>query len=183
VLDVGCGAGAFMEVARDAGFEVQGIDVSEASAQLCRSRGLSARTGDFLTEDFEGKFDLITMWDVVEHLRDPEAFLKRACSLLSKRGVLFAKIPAFGELSVRISARIPAAGRALLGAPDHVQYFSKQSLSALLVRVELNCSWVSEGRARSAASGGSLKRRVSRRVRDVLKSASGDENLYVIASA
>ncbi|MFL6733841.1 MAG: class I SAM-dependent methyltransferase [Sphingomicrobium sp.] len=103
------------------GYNIEGIDVSPASAEICTAEGLKARAGDFLTEQFDGKFDLITMWDVVEHLRDPAMFLARARELLSDTGYLFARIPGFGEISVHLSSMIPRAAGTLLGAPEHVQ--------------------------------------------------------------
>lgn len=183
LLDVGCGAGDFMGVAQGLGYAVEGIDISEASAELCRSRGFTARAGDFLTERFDGSFDLITMWDVVEHLRDPGAFLERARSLLSRDGLLFTKIPGFGDLSVGISSRVPRAAGTLLGAPSHVQFFDRRSLSALLSRTGFAWESVEWGQARSAATGGSLKRRLGRSAGSLVRRLSGDANFYVIARA
>jgi len=182
ILDVGCGAGHFMQVAKEAGYSVEGIDVSPASAQICRQKGLDARSGDFLTERFGGKFDLITMWDVVEHLRDPAAFLERARGLLAEGGMLFSKIPIFGELSVRLSDKVPRAAGILLGAPDHVQYFDRESLERLIRRVRFEPEWLSPASIRSPTTGGSLKRRVARRVQTVIKAASGDGNAFVMAT-
>jgi SAM-dependent methyltransferase len=181
VLDVGCGAGDFMAVAQGLGYEVEGIDISPASAEICRSRGLDARAGNFLTEHFSGKFDLITMWDVVEHLRDPGSFLDRARTLLTPNGYLFAKIPGFGGLSVNLSNLWPRAARTLLGAPNHVQFFDRVSLAKLMSRKGFEPEWIDGGRARSGTSGGSIKRRLARNVRTVIQRVSGDANLYVAA--
>jgi len=184
VLDMGCGAGEFLEIARGLGYQVEGIDISRASAAICNSKGLTARAGDFLTEPFEGKFDLITMWDVVEHLRSPETFFVRARDLLSERGFFFAKVPSFGDLSVRVSSYVPRAAGLLLGAPEHVQYFDLNSLSKLLDRTGFRYEWLPrvEGGMRTPNRNGSVKRRMVRRVRDVIKSRSGDSNLYLLAS-
>lgn len=182
LLDVGCGAGDFMTVAASLGYQVEGIDVSDASARICTQKGLKARAGDFLTDSFDHNFDVITMWDVVEHLQDPGAFLERARSLLADDGYIFAKIPSFGNLSVQLSNRVPAAAGALLGAPGHVQYFTRQSLGTLLERKGLEPQWVPMGHARSKMKGGSLKRRVARKVRSMIKTASGDANLYVFGA-
>jgi SAM-dependent methyltransferase len=181
VLDVGCGAGDFMAVAKSYGYTVEGIDISEASAEICRARGLDAVAGDFLTKQFSSDFDLITMWDVVEHLRDPGSFLERARSLLTERGWVFAKIPGFGDLSVGLSNRFPRVAGTLLGAPSHVQFFDRDSLTKLLARSGFHAEWVSGGRARSQMTGGSFKRRMARRARRVIRELSGDANLYVVA--
>ena len=83
VLDVGCGNGEFLVAAKERGYDAEGIDVSEAAAAMVRKRGVRARAADFLTADLGGAFDVITMWDVVEHLRVPSAFLRRARALLA----------------------------------------------------------------------------------------------------
>lgn len=181
VLDVGCGAGDFMIVAKSLGYDVEGIDISEASADICQSKGLNACAANFLSHEFDGNFDLITMWDVVEHLRDPSSFFERAGGLLSKRGYIFAKIPGFGDLTVALSNWWPRAAGTLLGAPNHVQYFDRESLSALLARNSFEVEWFDAGNARSPPTGGSLKRRLARHVRRVVKVVSGDANLYVLA--
>jgi 2-polyprenyl-3-methyl-5-hydroxy-6-metoxy-1,4-benzoquinol methylase len=181
LLDIGCGAGDFMAAAQTLGYDVQGIDISEASASICRSRNLNARAGDFLTCDFDGKFDLIVMWDVVAHLRNPADFLGRARSLLTDRGILFIKTPSFGDLSVRLSDRWPRLAGVLLGAPSHCQYFDRESLSALLSRTGFDAEWIDGGKARSPAAGGNFKRRAARRLRALVSRLSGDSNLYVAA--
>lgn len=181
VLDVGCGAGAFMAVAKSLGYQVEGIDISEASAQMCRSQGLEARAGDFLTEEYSEKFDLITMWDVVEHLRDPASFLERARSLLSERGYVVAIIPGFGALSVGLSNRWPRAAGTLLGAPSHIQFFTRDSLATLLSRTGLQPEWLEGGTRRTPVSGGSLKRRMARKARSAIRRLSGDESLFFAA--
>lgn len=172
-----------MSVAQSLGYTVEGIDVSEASAEICRSRGLDARAGNFLTEEFAGTFDLITMWDVVEHLGDPASFLDRARSLLGNNGYLFTKIPAFGALSVQLSNRWPRLAGTLLGAPSHVQFFDRQSLAILFSRTGFRPEWLNGGGARSQMTGGTLKRQFARKVGSVIHQASGDSNLYVAARA
>ena len=180
VLDVGCGAGDFMMVAQTLGYEVEGIDISTASAEICRARGLKARAEDFLTCEFDNKVDLITMWDVVAHLRNPAAFFSRARSLLTDRGLLFIKTPAFGDLSVMLSKGWPRLARTLLGAPSHVQYFDQESFSALLLRTGFEPEWIDASQARSRGAGGSLKRRLGRHIRRGIGLLSGDSNLYVV---
>ena len=183
LLDVGCGAGEFMSIAKGFGSDVEGIDISEASAEICRSRGLDARAGDFVTEPFDGKYDLITMWDVVEHLREPVAFFDRTRSLLSERGILFTKIPGFGDLSVGLSNFWPRTAGTLLGAPSHVQYFDRESLSALFSRTGFEAEWLPGGGARSKVGGGSMKRKLARKAKKLVSRISGDSNFYVIARA
>jgi 2-polyprenyl-3-methyl-5-hydroxy-6-metoxy-1,4-benzoquinol methylase len=183
-LDVGCGSGDFMIAAREAGYDIEGMDISPASSAICTSRGLKAVAGDFLTHDFGRTFDLITMWDLVEHLREPGTFLERAKALLSPNGLLFAKIPVFGDLSVTCSALAPRAAGMLLGAPDHVQYFTRKSLTRLCADAGFDAlSLEPTGGIREKRTGGSMKRRLGRQVASTIKGVSGDYNILLMARA
>lgn len=184
VLDVGCGAGDFMAAAKERGLDPTGIDVSEDAARLCREKGLSATSGDFLNDDFGRDFDAVTMWDVVEHLRDPGAFFDRTRDALRSGGLFIGKVPGFGNLSVKFSVWIPRLGGILLGAPDHVQYFTRDSLGLLLRKKGFEVEWLRPGtnKLRGKRRGGSLKRRLGRLTASTIKRASGDENLYFVAT-
>jgi 2-polyprenyl-3-methyl-5-hydroxy-6-metoxy-1,4-benzoquinol methylase len=181
LLDVGCGAGDFMAAAQTFGYSVEGIDISEASARICTSRGLDCVAGDLLSHEFADDFDIVVMWDVIAHLRSPAEFVSRVRELLSKDGILLIKTPVMGDLSVEIARAMPRMAGALLGAPSHTQYFDRESLTALFRRNALEPEWINGSGARSRGSGGSLKRRLARRFREVIGRISGDSNSYVVA--
>ena len=183
ILDVGCGAGDFLDAAKEMGYSVQGIDVSEASAEICRSRGFDAVSGDYLSHDFEKRFDLVTMWDVIEHLRDPGSFFKRTRRILGPGGIFFGKVPGFGNLSVETSRHVPRLAGLLLGAPALVQYLDQRSLSRLAEREGFEIQWLSPALSamRQRQTGGSLKRRVGRTLARAFRRLSGDANLYFVA--
>jgi 2-polyprenyl-3-methyl-5-hydroxy-6-metoxy-1,4-benzoquinol methylase len=181
ILDVGCGAGDFMAAAQSAGYQVEGIDISRTSAEICQSRGLRCVADDLLTHRFAHQFDIVVMWDVVAHLRAPGAFLSRARELLAKGGFVVVKTPVLGDLSVRLANRFPRAAGALLGAPSHNQYFDRESLSALLSRTGFDPEWIRAGNARSRGKGGSLKRRLARSLRSAVSRLSGDGSVYLTA--
>jgi SAM-dependent methyltransferase len=185
VLDIGCGAGDFLAAATERGFRAIGIDVSQGGARLCRQKGLEALAGDFLTQDFGPEFDAATMWDVIEHLRDPGAFFERTRDLLKQGGLFIGKVPAFGEISVELSKRIPRLAGMLLGAPDHVQYFTQESLGKLLRRTGFEVEWLHprSNRLRGTRRGGTLKRRIGRSLAAAIKYVSDDRNVYFVATA
>jgi 2-polyprenyl-3-methyl-5-hydroxy-6-metoxy-1,4-benzoquinol methylase len=185
LLDVGCGNGAFLAVARAAGYAVLGVDVSEAAGELCRKRGMEARIGDVRSEQVIGnheKFGLITFWDVIEHLPDPASFLRRAYDALVPGGCVVIKTPRTSNASVSLSARVPRLAGAILQAPSHIQYYRETDLRALLERVGFaSPELVHLGGMRSAASGGPIRRRLARRVLRTFHRAAGDGNLLAIA--
>ncbi len=91
-LDVGCAAGFCMAVLRERGFETYGVEVSEAIGSHARDHfgfGDAVHFGTLDTAPHaEGSFDLITMWDVVEHVPDPRGLLANARALLKPDGLL-----------------------------------------------------------------------------------------------
>jgi 2-polyprenyl-3-methyl-5-hydroxy-6-metoxy-1,4-benzoquinol methylase len=90
-LDVGCAAGFCMAAMRERGFETHGLEVSEVIARHAREHfGFdTVYVGTLETSPYpDGFFDLITMWDVVEHVVDPYSLLRRAQSLLAPGGLL-----------------------------------------------------------------------------------------------
>jgi 2-polyprenyl-3-methyl-5-hydroxy-6-metoxy-1,4-benzoquinol methylase len=91
-LDVGCAAGFCMAALRERGFDAYGVEVSEAIGSHARDHfgfGDAVHLGTLDTAPHaDGSFDLITMWDVVEHVPDPRALLAKARALLRPGGLL-----------------------------------------------------------------------------------------------
>lgn len=86
LLDYGCGSGAFLRSALAAGFEAYGFDVMREARDWLASRGLWA--------DNPAAFDIVTAWDVLEHLENPGAFVGR----MRPGAALFASVPIFADL-------------------------------------------------------------------------------------
>lgn len=184
VLDVGCGNGEFLAAAASRGYRVEGIDVSEASAARCRSRGLDARAGDFLEFPFEGDFEIVTMWDVLEHLREPHRFLCRAREVLSSGGCLITKTPGFGGGSFIPIALRNRLATGILGAPAHVQYFTPRSMEALLQRCGFSrLEWMTSRDFRSAPPATRWKQTLGRTFYGAIKHLARNRNLYLAARA
>ena len=181
MLDVGCGAGEFMQAASEAGYRVQGVDVSAAGVERCRARGLDARAGDFLTMEFDGVYDMVTLWDVAEHLREPHAFMVRARSLLAPGGVLVLKIPGFGRRSFTATAAANGLAGAVLGAPGHVQYFTPSSLQALLKRSGYaEVEWLPPRQFRSRVRTLNPRKLAGRALIRLVRMVAGNRNLFVV---
>jgi O-antigen chain-terminating methyltransferase len=98
VLDIGCGRGEFLELMREAGISARGIDLSAASVEYCRQKGLAAEVADLFThlEDLpESSLAGIFSAQVVEHLppaRLPE-MIRLAATRLEPGGVLVIETP------------------------------------------------------------------------------------------
>ncbi|MGH8545504.1 MAG: class I SAM-dependent methyltransferase [Gammaproteobacteria bacterium] len=184
VLDVGCGNGVFLEVARDRGYRVRGVDISESATRLCADKGISALTGEFieLPPATLGTPDVITFWDVVEHLPSPIEYLQRAAAILAVDGLLLVKVPRTGEFSFRIGGAVPRLSGAVLHVPSHVQFFTENSMAMALARGGFEViEMVTPGATRGAVTGGSWKRRIGRNVTRVITTISHDGNLLALA--
>jgi SAM-dependent methyltransferase len=103
-LDVGCAAGYFMKVLSDHGWQVEGVELSATIAQHARDEyGLSVHVGELATAQFENEsFDLVTMWDVVEHVPDPLGLVRRAAELLKPKGAIVIETQNIDSLASRL---------------------------------------------------------------------------------
>lgn len=94
VLDVGCGDGRFLEIFRNHGWQCLGLEPSDSSRKKALEKGFKIFDTPFLelNEDI-GKFDLIFIDNVIEHINNPIPFLKKAFKYLDNNGILVLKTP------------------------------------------------------------------------------------------
>ena len=136
VLDVGCAAGFFLRVAAELGHDVRGVEVSEAIAQEAVNALGAERvwigTLDSVPHEQpgfgRGTFDLVTMWDVVEHVPDPQALLQDARAMLAPGGHLLIE-----------TQNVDSRFANLLGPrwhhykhEEHIYHFNPRTIRALL---------------------------------------------------
>jgi 2-polyprenyl-3-methyl-5-hydroxy-6-metoxy-1,4-benzoquinol methylase len=108
LLDVGCAKGFFVRIALEAGYDAYGIDFSEYAISKARDIvGNRAQKIDIeKTNAYPPEsFDIITAWDFIEHLKDPEAFLKKASTILKQNGYLFLTTVNYSSLMARLMRR------------------------------------------------------------------------------
>jgi 2-polyprenyl-3-methyl-5-hydroxy-6-metoxy-1,4-benzoquinol methylase len=128
LLDVGAATGYFLNAAR-LDFETCGIEPSRWAAEYARSRlGLDVRVGNLEDMEFEAEsFDVVTLNDVIEHLTDPLAALKRLNALLKPGGLLYLVTPDVKSVSARV-----LRGHWWGLRPAHLYYFAPDTLTAML---------------------------------------------------
>lgn len=183
LLDVGCGNGEFLRVAQDMKYNCLGIDISKESQALCKKRNVESLAEDFVNYDFGKPFDIITMWDVMEHLREPKRFVNKAFSILQEQGILLLKIPTFGDLNFTYLRVSPTSSRYLLGAPGHIQYYSELSISTLLKEAGFSgVYWMESQKFRTRRPTTSLKRKIARGLQKVASRTAKNQNFYMIAT-
>ena len=141
LLDVGVGTGLLLHLAREAGWQVAGIEICPEAAERARHEfGVPVTAGDFEQAPLAGGWDAITMADVVEHTRDPRAFLTRARDLLAPGGVLYVAVPNHRSLVFMTADLLAPVGAAAglvdrLYVPNHYTYFTPATLPRLLAEV------------------------------------------------
>lgn len=130
LLDVGCAAGFFLDVARKAGWEAEGVDISRVCAEYARTElGLKVHNDIFVNLDFkEGSYDLITMWDYLEHSLTPGEDILKAEKLLKPGGILVIATPDISSLPSRIFKSHWIG----IKLEEHFYYFSRQTLLKFL---------------------------------------------------
>jgi SAM-dependent methyltransferase len=131
LLDVGAYTGIFVDVARQAGFEAEGLELSRWAAAEGRALGLTMRNETIEERARSGaRYDAITMWDVVEHLGDPRRDLGHAFALLRPGGRLVLSTIDTGSAVARLlGPRWPWL------MDMHLFYFDRRNLPALLEEV------------------------------------------------
>lgn len=129
LLDVGCATGGFLRQARETGFAVRGVEISEAAAGEARERhGLDVATGDVCALPLpEESFDVVTLWDVIEHVADPRALLRRAAALLRPGGLVFLSTGDAASPWARVCGR----HWQLMTPPQHLSFHTGRSVRAL----------------------------------------------------
>lgn len=98
VMDVGCGDGSMLEMARGLGWQAVGLEVDDAAVQVARSRGLEVAQGSFLRlSEYPGEFDCIVCSHVLEHVHEPRTLLLNLYIALKVGGVLLLSSPNAGS--------------------------------------------------------------------------------------
>lgn len=144
MLDVGCGLGYFAERARASGWNVTGCEPSAAWSAAARRRLGSGVVIEGVLDDVPAnhRFDLITAWDVLEHIFDPIHFLGQIAVLLAPGGRLFIRTPNARYVLAVYRARRRLGHNVELGPLNHVVLFDAHSLRRALARAGLRpCSW------------------------------------------
>jgi len=131
LLDVGCATGFFLEIAAEQGFEVRGMEFSRVAISLARpdirDRILCGDVNE-LSKELSSKFDVVTAFDIIEHVRDPRGFLDQIREMLAPGGVIVISTPDTGHFL----RHVMGSSWPMLQPMQHMVLFSRRGMAAVM---------------------------------------------------
>ncbi len=135
LLDVGTAAGTFMAIAKKHGWDVRGCEPNAWFCQWGKDHyNLDIDQGTLFEQNYaDGSFDIITLWDVIEHVPDPMKVLTACSKLLRPGGVLICTFPDINSWIARLMGR-----RWVFLMSVHLYYFTKTTFGNMAKTVGLD---------------------------------------------
>lgn len=125
LIDVGCGVGYFVEVAIKRGWQVYGTEFTEEAVEICEKKGAKMNLGVLSPENYElGSFDVVTSFEVIEHINNPREELGNFHKLLRNGGVVYCTTPNFNA----VERYQLGSDWNVLGYPEHLSYYTPKTL-------------------------------------------------------
>ncbi|WP_111308726.1 class I SAM-dependent methyltransferase [Confluentibacter sediminis] len=135
LLDIGCGTGDFLQIAKNNNWDVFGVEPNEQARSIANAKtGHSVFNVDKLLEFNPSSFDVITLWHVLEHLPNLEEQIPLFKKLLKPNGTLIIAVPNYKSYD----AKFYKAYWAAYDVPRHLWHFNKQSISKLFSNVSMD---------------------------------------------
>jgi SAM-dependent methyltransferase len=130
LFEIGCAYGFFLEIAQRH-WKVEGCDISDAACEEARRQGYNVTCGDFLHLPLEDEtYDVVALWDTIEHLARPDLYIQKASRLLKRGGILCATTGDIGSTM----AKIRKHRWRLIHPPTHLYYFERKSMEQLMLK-------------------------------------------------
>ena len=131
VLDIGCGTGDFIKECKNKNWEVVGIEPNSKARDIGRTKNLVILNS--IDELREQKFDVITMWHVLEHVTDLDETINKIKNMLTENGTLIIAVPNYKSFDATYYKSFWAA----YDVPRHVWHFSKNSISRIFDKIKM----------------------------------------------
>lgn len=129
ILDIGTAAGSFLHVAKKRGWDVFGCEPSKWLCEWCQKNyGIAINPGTVYDQKYSNEsFDVITLWDVLEHTPDPKSILNECYRILKKGGLLVINYPDIGSWISRLMGR-----KWVFLLSVHLYYFNRKTIKSIL---------------------------------------------------
>jgi 2-polyprenyl-3-methyl-5-hydroxy-6-metoxy-1,4-benzoquinol methylase len=137
LLDVGAYIGVFVDIAQKAGWDACGVEPSRWGVEIAQQNNLPVIEGTLDSPELQGKqFDVVTMWDVIEHVDDPKGELEKAYALTKPGGWIVAHTMDIDSLTAKLMGR-----RWPWLMTMHIHYFSQKTLGQMITDVGYKVVW------------------------------------------
>jgi 2-polyprenyl-3-methyl-5-hydroxy-6-metoxy-1,4-benzoquinol methylase len=132
ILDIGCGDGVFLSMCKDLGFSVYGVELRKSCVDLCHDNGIENVFRKDISE-IDEQFDIVTLFDVAEHLEELPPFFMLINKLLKRNGFVYIETPKQSvlDLYIKLLSYFTSIKNNRVSR-EHVQLFSIDSLKKLL---------------------------------------------------
>jgi SAM-dependent methyltransferase len=132
ILEIGCGTGHFLDLARQKGWEAYGVEISAFIGRFAREKlGLEVFVGPIEKASLAPEsFDIICLYHLLEHISSPKEYCQKLYSLLKPKGLLVIEVPI---ISVMHNNKLKGNGYEL-HPYEHLFHFSRETLSTLLTQ-------------------------------------------------
>lgn len=127
ILDIGCSSGFFLDQAKLRTIDTYGVELNKSEYKQAKDKGHIAYNQLLEHIDFERKFDVISMWDVFEHLKDGHSYLDQMKQLLTEDGIIFLQIPSSDSLAAKVLQKHCN----MFDGLEHVNLYGEKTISIL----------------------------------------------------
>lgn len=128
-LDIGCASGDFLQLMTREGAIGYGVELSPHAAKLARNKNLVIYNKKFEDIHFQDHFELITLFDVIEHVESPTLFMKKVYSLLNPDGLVVITTPNLKKFNLDGSQWL-----GFTSSHEHLYFFTPETIKRLLAQ-------------------------------------------------
>jgi 2-polyprenyl-3-methyl-5-hydroxy-6-metoxy-1,4-benzoquinol methylase len=139
LIDVGCGIGHFLTVAKERGWNVYGTEFTDEAIQICQNKGIKMHQGVLNPKNYPANhFDVAVSFEVLEHINNPLEEIANFNAILRKNGAVYLTTPNFNA----ISRMLLKEKWAIIEYPEHLCYYTPKTLNKLLNQFGFSKKWI-----------------------------------------
>ena len=140
VLDFGCGVGGFLEMAKQSARNISGVELERALQSSFQERKLNVFSSLEEVQKESLKYDIITAFHVVEHLKNPKEILKDLSQLLTENGEIIIEVPNSNDALLTLYENEPFKNFTYWS--QHLFLFNKKTMTELIKQTGLKLNWI-----------------------------------------
>lgn len=139
LIDVGCGIGHFLNIAKERGWNVYGTEFTNEAMKICQAKGISMQQGVLNPENYKKDFfDVIVSFEVIEHINNPLEEVNNFNKILRSGGAVYLTTPNFNS----ISRYLLKEKWSVIEYPEHLCYYTPQTLNNLFSKFSFRKKWI-----------------------------------------